>query len=204
MIEAFVAVLVVVAGAAYWLMARRARAANPVPRPTKAGGRFGAVEIRTRRDACDSARALEGQRFLSKDAPALPLRDCTTAQCACRFTKLSDRRTDGRRLELGGLATSLFVAATGARSAIADARARSAVASRGPSHSTGGTGKPRACMSSRRCAAASGITDERDAVEPDAIGDAQRRPAAAVDDAFEVRAALDEKIDRARSSRRDT
>ena len=204
MIEAFVAVLVVVAGAAYWLMVRRARARNPMPRPTKAGGRFGAVEIRTRHDACDSARALEGQRFLSKDAPALPLRDCTTAQCACRFTKLSDRRTDGRRLEHGGL------------SYLAVRRNQPAREARSPTLRRAAAVAPRAVPLDRRhrqparlhelaqMRGGLGVTDERDAVEPDAVGDSQRRPTAAIDDAFEARAALDEKIDRARASRRDT
>jgi hypothetical protein len=111
MIEAFVCVLVLLAGAACWLMVRRARARRrPLPSPTKAGGRFGGVEIRTRAGACAAARALEGQRFLAKNAPALPLRGCAASQCSCRFSKLSDRRTDGRRLQQGGLTASLFLA----------------------------------------------------------------------------------------------
>jgi hypothetical protein len=62
-----------------------------------------------RRGACDGARALEGQRFLVKDAPSLPLKGCTAAQCSCSFGKLSDRRTEGRRLEHGGLSATLFL-----------------------------------------------------------------------------------------------
>jgi len=111
MIQAFIGALVVLAVAAcYWLIIRRSRAATPAPsKPTKAGGRFSAVEIRTRGGACDSARALEGRRFLAKNAPALPLNDCSEAQCSCRFTKLSDRRTEGRRLDFGGLTATLFL-----------------------------------------------------------------------------------------------
>lgn len=111
MIEAFVCALALIAGAVYWVMARRARArSRPPPPPTKAGGRFGAVEIRIRSGACNAARQLEGQRFLSKNAPALPLRTCAAAQCSCSFSKLSDRRTDGRRFLQGGLTASLFIA----------------------------------------------------------------------------------------------
>jgi len=111
MIEAFVGVLALLAGAVYWLVVRRARArSRPPPQPTKAGGRFGAVEIRIRSGACGAARALEGQRFLSKNAPALPLGTCAAAQCSCSFSKLSDRRTDGRRFQQGGLTASLFIA----------------------------------------------------------------------------------------------
>jgi hypothetical protein len=117
MIEALVGALVVAVGAAYWLLIHRRRAGNRPPQPktrvaqpSKAGGRFGSVQIRTRGGACGAARALEGQRFLAKDAPSLPLSDCTSGQCSCSFTKLSDRRTDGRRLEQGGLSASLFIA----------------------------------------------------------------------------------------------
>ncbi|MEZ5557546.1 MAG: hypothetical protein R3E86_03265 [Pseudomonadales bacterium] len=48
--------------------------------------------------ACDSALALAGKRFLSDDAPLLPLPDCTCAlSCRCRYKHLSDRRTEPRR-----------------------------------------------------------------------------------------------------------
>jgi hypothetical protein len=111
MIVGLVVALVSIAGAAWWLVARRTRAPNTSPPPARAGGRFGGVEIRARKGACRAARALEGQRFLAKNAPALPLPSCTAAKCTCRFTKLADRRTDGRRLEQGGLTASLFLAA---------------------------------------------------------------------------------------------
>jgi hypothetical protein len=48
---------------------------------------------------------------LAKDAPTLPLRECSAARCSCTFSKLPDRRTDGRRLEHGGLHVTLFIAA---------------------------------------------------------------------------------------------
>jgi hypothetical protein len=111
MIVGLVAALASIAGAAWWLVARRARPADASPQPAKAGGRFGGVEIRVRIGACRAARELEGERFLAKNAPALPLPACTAAKCTCRFTKLSDRRTDGRRLEQGSLTASLFLAA---------------------------------------------------------------------------------------------
>ena len=72
MIEALVGALVVAVGAAYWLLIHRRRAGNRPPQPktrvaqpSKAGGRFGSVQIRTRGGACGAARALEGQRFLA-------------------------------------------------------------------------------------------------------------------------------------------
>jgi hypothetical protein len=73
------------------------------------GGRCRAVEIRTLGAACRAAHVLRGQRFLSKDAPTLPLKGCTFGQCACTFSKLKDRRTDGRRLDYGALNASLLL-----------------------------------------------------------------------------------------------
>jgi hypothetical protein len=125
MVVALIAALVVAAGMGYWLVSRTqtrpagrpASASNGMPAKSapakepaaKTGGRFAAVEIRTRGGACSSALALEGQRFLAKDAPALPLPKCSAAQCTCMFSKLADRRTDGRRLDFGGLSASQFL-----------------------------------------------------------------------------------------------
>jgi hypothetical protein len=112
MFFALIGALFVAAGAAYWRSAQRPKPpkANPAPR-AKEGGRFGAVQIRARLGACRAAQLLEGQRFLSKDAPKLPLRECSVARCSCTFSKLPDRRSDGRRIESGGLHTTLFIAA---------------------------------------------------------------------------------------------
>ena len=84
MLFALIGALVLVAGAAYWLLARPAnlRKAKPAPR-VKEGGRFGAVQIRARLGACRAAQLLQGKRFLSKDAPSLPLRECSAARCTC-------------------------------------------------------------------------------------------------------------------------
>jgi hypothetical protein len=113
MLFALIGALVVSAGAAYWFVSRRPAvpSSRPPPPRSKEGGRFGAVQIRPRLGACRAAQLLQGHRFLSKDAPPLPLRECSAARCACTFSKLPDRRIDGRRIEHGGLHTTLFIAA---------------------------------------------------------------------------------------------
>jgi hypothetical protein len=112
MVAAFVVLaLLAVAAVVYRSTARRAAARSVAPREARAGGRFVSVEIRARSGACEAARALVGQRFLAKDAPALPLAACGAAQCSCGFAKLGDRRTDIRRLLQGGLSASWFAAA---------------------------------------------------------------------------------------------
>jgi hypothetical protein len=109
-IEALLLALALAAGAAGWLLLRRRGEKPAMPAKKKAAGRFGAVEIHTRGGCCEAARALEGRRFLAMQAPALPLPGCTATQCACKFGKLADRRTEDRRLEHGAISSSLFMA----------------------------------------------------------------------------------------------
>ena len=109
MILTLVSVILIACGAAYWLIVRRREQPSRAQRAAKPAGRFGAVEIRPRSGACDAARSLVGRRFLAKDAPTLPLQGCAAAKCSCSFSKLTDRRTEGRRLEHGGLSASLFL-----------------------------------------------------------------------------------------------
>jgi hypothetical protein len=73
---------------------------EPEPAPAaakKAVQRFHAVTIATGSRACTAARALRDQRFLSRDAPPLPLKDCDCATCGCRYEHYDDRRSMGRR-----------------------------------------------------------------------------------------------------------
>ena len=58
-----------------------------------------AVAILPGESACSAARELHGKRFLSRNAPRLPLPDCTKQdQCECKYRHLSDRRGDFRRI----------------------------------------------------------------------------------------------------------
>jgi hypothetical protein len=58
------------------------------------------VIVVTRGNACPDALAVRNQRFLSKDAPTLPLKDCPHAgTCKCIYRHFSDRRDDARRSE---------------------------------------------------------------------------------------------------------
>ena len=116
MLFALIGALVALAGGAYWHVSRRPEAAgtNPPPRAKaaqpKQGGRFGAVQIRAPLEACRAAQLLHGHRFLSKDAPKLPLPECSAERCSCTFSKLPDRRTDSRRFDQDALHTTLFIA----------------------------------------------------------------------------------------------
>jgi hypothetical protein len=122
----FVVILVIVALAAVtWWLARQRRPGpvrpstrgqpaadgrNREARSPPAAPRYDAVEIDARYAACEAAVALRGKRFLAREAPALPLHDCTAAECSCVFVKYADRRADERRLDHAGLGSALHLA----------------------------------------------------------------------------------------------
>jgi len=57
-----------------------------------------AVAILPGDSACPAARELRSKRFLSRNAPRLPLADCTKQdQCECKYRHLPDRRGAHRR-----------------------------------------------------------------------------------------------------------
>ncbi len=84
---------------------RERRAPEPpvVARDTGASARhwisnpWHAVSVAPCRRACLSARNAMGVRFLSKEAPTLPLTGCTSVACECRYRHHEDRRRSLRR-----------------------------------------------------------------------------------------------------------
>lgn len=71
----------------------------PVKKPPST---YHAVAILPGPRCCAAARDLTGQRFLSRQAPPLPLKDCDRPDCQCRYEHHEDRRKGPRRArELG-------------------------------------------------------------------------------------------------------
>jgi hypothetical protein len=58
---------------------------------------FHAVAVLPGSIACRSALKLAGDRFLSAEAPTLPLPECDIAKCTCRYAHFEDRRHMQRR-----------------------------------------------------------------------------------------------------------
>jgi hypothetical protein len=80
----------------------RPSALRPLQKRDGAGERrnpFAAVSIVPARTCCRASTKLLKQRFLTREAPLLPLKDCTLSeQCQCRYQKHEDRRKQrGRR-----------------------------------------------------------------------------------------------------------
>lgn len=56
---------------------------------------FAAVSIVTPSTCCTAVKELAGRKLLARDAPRLPLPECSSpGQCKCRFQKHPDRRGD--------------------------------------------------------------------------------------------------------------
>lgn len=65
-----------------------------------AGKRFHAVSIKPGTGACSAASAAASERWLSREAPQLPLVGCTSPEsCRCTYQHHEDRRVGGRRAE---------------------------------------------------------------------------------------------------------
>ena len=92
-----------------WLILRvRNRPAKKLPRvSTKTADvsqpvvtvkdQYGAVSLWPCLEACGAAWKMQGERFLSSEAPELPLASCDQKNCECRFREHSDRRVDDDR-----------------------------------------------------------------------------------------------------------
>jgi hypothetical protein len=65
--------------------------------PKKKVNAYHAVTIAPGPRACVPAQQMRGKRFLSREAPALPLRNCCSAACECRYEHYDDRRESARR-----------------------------------------------------------------------------------------------------------
>ena len=79
-----------------WLYVRRRGQTEEVQQQPalKATGNtaYHAVSIKFDTHACDAAKEMDGRRFLSNAAPRLPLPDCNSLDCRCRFVHHKDRR----------------------------------------------------------------------------------------------------------------
>jgi hypothetical protein len=63
----------------------------------KAHHRWHAVAIVAPSRACEAALACKGKRFLSSEAPRLPLAQCDANRCICKYRHFEDRRAGPRR-----------------------------------------------------------------------------------------------------------
>ena len=92
------------------LQTQPAKVADSIlPAPKKPPASWHAVTIVAGPRCCEAARKVEGKRFLSKEAPSLPLKDCGRADCRCRYQHHDDRRKGPRRARELGVAVDGWV-----------------------------------------------------------------------------------------------
>jgi hypothetical protein len=76
------------------------RKSEPAKAPVavrKAPSPYHAVTVVPGARACAAAQALRDRRFLSRQAPPLPLPGCDSGRCQCRYEHFDDRRKGLRR-----------------------------------------------------------------------------------------------------------
>ena len=74
-------------------------------------GQYHAVSVYAA-GGCAAARAVSGQRYLSSEAPQLPLPGCDAVRCKCRYLHHVDRRSGEDRRALSGIKNDLHPGAT--------------------------------------------------------------------------------------------
>jgi hypothetical protein len=102
--------LIGISGCLAWLVLR----VFPRRAETQAGAShrahpYHSVSIHTGSAACLQARGLKQKRFLSGEAPQLPLAECTSPKCHCVYQHHPDRRSgNGDRRAFGGTASGML------------------------------------------------------------------------------------------------
>lgn len=81
---------------------------RPMAKPARPSNPYHAVSILPGPNACDAARRFAGKRYLSSEAPPLPLPSCDAFHCTCRFKHHNDRRVGPRRTADLGLITVMW------------------------------------------------------------------------------------------------
>jgi len=88
----------------------RARKTSPAARTRpSADNNFPAVSIKFGASACQAVTDLQDKRFVKGEAPTIPLDNCNSANCTCKYTHHEIRReNDGDRRAPGSLQTTLY------------------------------------------------------------------------------------------------
>ena len=71
---------------------------------------YHAVSVTAGHPSCEAAKQLGTLRFLTRQAPSLPLTGCAVRPCECRYSHYADRRTGlDRRVKIGGERSGGFI-----------------------------------------------------------------------------------------------
>jgi hypothetical protein len=77
---------------------KRSKSAASNASPVRASSHWHAVAIKPKGQSCEAVQACRSARFLSSDAPRLPLAECNSSDtCTCVYRHHADRRAQPRR-----------------------------------------------------------------------------------------------------------
>jgi len=97
MLSLLIFMLLVFVGVLVWLGSRASIKFHGSSTNASQTRSFHSVLIRYGEDACGPVKELEGIRFLSNEAPSIPLPACDAAHCGCSYLHFEDRRRGERR-----------------------------------------------------------------------------------------------------------
>jgi len=110
-----IAILAVSALGVYWLLKPKAKP-GPAHKKRNTSQHAGdlhylyqAASINAGGCACAAVEELAGKRFLAEQAPRLPLANCDSLHCQCRYVRHEDRREREDRRALYCLETDLYI-----------------------------------------------------------------------------------------------
>jgi hypothetical protein len=85
----------------------RIATSNHSARPASIPKKWHAISVDAKALSCMMAQDLRKKRFLSKEAPALPLEGCTKrSNCLCTYKHHDDRRSKSRRDSEAGISSN--------------------------------------------------------------------------------------------------
>lgn len=118
-----IALLVFLLAIVFWwqLAARQKKRKAALAAKAREERSYHCVEIRSGKTACEAVKTYVNKRFLSDQAPLLPVEGCTAQKCSCRYLHFDDRRQHDRRNPYG-LFAGIPPLNTGERRSKADRR----------------------------------------------------------------------------------
>jgi hypothetical protein len=108
-VQTLVLIVIVVVATLWWRRAIMPRQQSIAERSPERRNRdeYHCVEVRYQAGGCDAVKQLGEKRFLSDEAPRLPVSGCDASTCSCRYVHYDDRREEDRRHPLGSVPPSL-------------------------------------------------------------------------------------------------
>ena len=95
-----ISTLIFLTAIGYWFLQSRSNkrpqaARTKIRQENNRSTRYHAVTVLPGGCSCSAVAALDGQRFLTREnVPNLPLLECSSANCTCRYVHHEDRRGD--------------------------------------------------------------------------------------------------------------